>query len=69
MRKKGTSPLAVILLAAIAIAGLVIASFVKSIPAVATSSWSGLVFWLIFIVIAGGGGFLVGRFLNKGGRR
>lgn len=69
MRKRETNPLAIILLACIAVIGLIIASVIRSLPAVAESSWSGLVFWLIFIAIGGGGGFLVGKFLNKGGRR
>lgn len=69
MRKRETNPFAILLLLLVAVIGLVLAFIVKSMPAVAESSWSGLVFWLIFIAVAGGGGFLVGKFLNKGGRR
>lgn len=69
MRKKGTSPLAVLLLALAAVLGMIIAFIVKSIPAIALSRWSGLIFWLVFILIAGIGGFLIGKFINRGGRR
>lgn len=69
MRKREINPLAIVLLIIIGITGLVIASVIRNMPAVAKSSWSGLIFWLIFILIAGVGGFLIGKFFNKGGRR
>ena len=69
MRKKGISPLAIILTIVVVFVALIIAVVVKTqVPAVVESSWNGLIFWIIFIGIAGPGCFIVGRFFNRGGR-
>lgn len=69
MRKRETNPFAILLLVLTAVIGLVAAFIVRSLPAVAASSWSGLIFWIVFIIISGGGGFLIGKFFGRGGRR
>ena len=66
MRKKGISPMAIVLLAVVLVVALLVATLVKI--EVADSNWSGLIFWLVFMGISGPGCFLIGRFANKGGR-
>lgn len=67
MRKKGLNPKSLIALVIVAIGSLVIALLCK-MYLFEGMRLSMLLFWVVYLVLASVGAFLVGRFLNKGGR-
>lgn len=62
-RKKNPAAVAAVIICIIA--AFLIAAFVKGKVPEAYYNWSGIVFWLVFIVTAGVGTFFSGRFLNR----
>lgn len=61
---KRTNPMSVILSLILIIVALVVAFVVKGVLPTSASNWSGLIFWLIVIVIGGGGTFACAYFMN-----
>lgn len=67
MRKKGLNPRALAVSIAWGIFSLAVALVCKA-KYFAGIRWKDLLFWVLFLALAGIGVFLAGRFLNKGGR-
>ena len=59
--RRGTNPIAVILLIVVGILGLIVGWIVKGMLPEAIASWGGLVFWLVFIAVAFLGGTIIGK--------
>lgn len=67
MRKRGMNPIAMLFFVAIIILSLVIALLAK-VYVFSESRWSLLFFVLIWAGLGSIGAWLIGRFINKGGR-
>ncbi|MDD6667753.1 MAG: hypothetical protein PUE58_07370 [Lachnospiraceae bacterium] len=63
--RRGTNPLAVLLMVVIFIVSIVVAFIVRNVLPDSVSNFKDLIFWGIVIVIGGVGGVLIGKNMNK----
>lgn len=67
--KKSLSPVAVILLIAIAVAAIVAAALVRNALPDSVTKYKDLIFWGIIVLSGGIGAFVVGKVFGRGKRR
>ncbi|MDY5704417.1 MAG: hypothetical protein SPK77_05620 [Lachnospiraceae bacterium] len=63
--RRGTNPLAVLLMVVVFVAAIVVALIVRNNLPASVSQFKDLIFWGIVIVIGGVGGVLIGKNMNK----
>ena len=63
--RRGTNPLAVLLLIIISFAAIFAAFFMKGILPDSLQKWDNLIFWGTIVAIGGIGAVLVGKFMGR----
>lgn len=63
--RRGTNPLAVLLMVVIFVVAIVVALIVRNNLPASVAQFKDLIFWGIVIVIGGVGGVLIGKNMNK----
>lgn len=63
--RRGTNPLAVLLLIIIVIVSVIAAFFIKGILPDSLQKWDNFIFWGMIVAIGGMGAVLVGKFMGR----
>lgn len=63
--RRGTNPLAVLLLIIIAIVSVIAAFFIKGILPDSLQKWDNFIFWGMIVALGGMGAVLVGKFMGR----
>lgn len=63
--RRGINPFAIIVLFVTTVIAFIMATTVKNVLPQQIEQWSGLIFWLVLIIVGGGSALIVGKFMNR----